>query len=231
MAVTSAGASRPQRPRPPHDRSSSFRLTRAEPRRSRGDDGRGDLVESPEPEGSDAPKVAGQIETPRLPDPIMRRPRADREEKRVTHGNGLRREKKLDPHNPNQRGPSDVHHHVVVLDRHLHGLGDIGALHQFVAVRHFHRVGTNLDASRLAPGLSGADVELPAVPGTAIEQAIEYAIEIEDHDRLASDGDEFLAARRDLAYRGDDMLAHSVGSVVWQRAFPTKLYTAVTELR
>ncbi|MDP1732276.1 MAG: hypothetical protein Q8L54_14110, partial [Devosia sp.] len=27
-----------------------------------------------------------QIETPRSPDPIMRRPSADREEKRVTHG-------------------------------------------------------------------------------------------------------------------------------------------------
>ena len=32
-----------------------------------------------------ARKVAIQIETPRLPNPIMRRPRADREEKRVTH--------------------------------------------------------------------------------------------------------------------------------------------------
>ena len=31
-------------------------------------------------------QVAGQIETPRPPDPILRRPRADREEKRVTHG-------------------------------------------------------------------------------------------------------------------------------------------------
>ena len=74
------------------------------PRRSRGDDGRGDLAESPEPEGSDAPKVAKQIETPRSPDPVMRRPRADREEKRVTRGNGIGREKQLDPINPNQRG-------------------------------------------------------------------------------------------------------------------------------
>ena len=73
------------------------------PRRSRGDDGRGDLAECPEPEGSNARKVAGQIGTPRPPDPIMRRPRADREEKRVTHGNGKRREEQLDPHNPNQR--------------------------------------------------------------------------------------------------------------------------------
>src|SRR5215213_8864327 len=48
-------------------------------------------------------QVAGQIETPRPPDPIMRRPRADREEKRVTYGNGLRREEQLDSNNPNQR--------------------------------------------------------------------------------------------------------------------------------
>jgi hypothetical protein len=34
------------------------------------------------------PKVAGQIETPRLPDPIMRRPCANHEEKQVTYGNG-----------------------------------------------------------------------------------------------------------------------------------------------
>jgi hypothetical protein len=33
----------------------------------------------------------------------MRRPRADREEKRVTYGNGLRLEEQLDPNNPNQR--------------------------------------------------------------------------------------------------------------------------------
>ena len=31
-------------------------------------------------------QVAGQIETPRPPDPVLRRPCADREEKRVTHG-------------------------------------------------------------------------------------------------------------------------------------------------
>jgi len=49
------------------------------------------------------PKVAGQIETPRPPDPIMRRPCADREEKRVTRGNDMRRERQLDLNNPNQR--------------------------------------------------------------------------------------------------------------------------------
>ena len=46
----------------PHDeRSSSFRLTKAEPRRSRGDDGRGDLVESPEPDGSNAPRSRDRL--------------------------------------------------------------------------------------------------------------------------------------------------------------------------
>lgn len=39
-----------------------------------------------------ARKVVKQIETPRLSDPIMRRPRADREEKRVTHGNETSKE-------------------------------------------------------------------------------------------------------------------------------------------
>jgi hypothetical protein len=33
----------------------------------------------------------------------MRRPCADREEKRVIHGNGMRREEQLDQTNPNQR--------------------------------------------------------------------------------------------------------------------------------
>src|ERR1700761_2624500 len=59
-AASSAGASR-QRP-PSHDeRSSSFRLTRADPRRSRGDDGRGDLAESPEPEGNHASRSRDRL--------------------------------------------------------------------------------------------------------------------------------------------------------------------------
>ena len=41
---------------------------------------------------ADDPVLASLAETLRPPDPIMRRPRADREQKRVTHGNGLRRE-------------------------------------------------------------------------------------------------------------------------------------------
>ena len=50
-----------------------------------------------------SPKLAKQIETPRPPDPILRRPCADREEKRVTHGKDIRLEEPLDSPNPNQR--------------------------------------------------------------------------------------------------------------------------------
>src|SRR6516165_2635142 len=75
-APSSVGPNKPQRRYPLHDkRSSSSRLTRAEPRRSRGDDGRGDLAECPEPEGSNAPKVAGQIGTRRFSPFILQRPK------------------------------------------------------------------------------------------------------------------------------------------------------------
>jgi hypothetical protein len=55
-----------------------------------------------------ARKVVKQIGTPCLPDPIMRRPCADREEKRVTRRSDTIRtqsdQEQLDLHNPNQRG-------------------------------------------------------------------------------------------------------------------------------
>jgi len=60
---------------------------------------RRDRPESLEPEGGDALKVAGLA----LLNPIMRRPCADREEKQVTRGNDMRRERQLGPNNPNQR--------------------------------------------------------------------------------------------------------------------------------
>jgi hypothetical protein len=37
-----------------------------------------------------SPQSAGQIETRRPPDPILRRPCTNREEKRVTHGHDMR---------------------------------------------------------------------------------------------------------------------------------------------
>jgi len=55
-----------------------------------------------------ASKVVKQIETPRSSNPIMRRPGADREEKRVTRGGDTDKtigtdQKQLDHSNPNQR--------------------------------------------------------------------------------------------------------------------------------
>jgi hypothetical protein len=50
-------------------------------------------------------KVVEQIETPRSPDPIMRRPCADREEKRGPTGST--KQEQLDLNGPNQRGLSD----------------------------------------------------------------------------------------------------------------------------
>jgi hypothetical protein len=51
-------------------------------------------------------KVVEQIETPRSPDPIMRRPCADREEKRGPTGSTYpaRKQEQLDLNDPNQRG-------------------------------------------------------------------------------------------------------------------------------
>ena len=55
-----------------------------------------------------ARKVVKQIGTPCLPDPIMRRPCADREEKRATRGSDKIRtrtnQEQLDLPDPNQRG-------------------------------------------------------------------------------------------------------------------------------
>ena len=49
-------------------------------------------------------QVAGQIETPRPPDPLLRRPCADREEKRETHGRGMRNKDSLPPAAPDRKG-------------------------------------------------------------------------------------------------------------------------------
>ena len=53
-------------------------------------------------------KVVKQIETSRSPDPIMRRPCADREEKRgpagAIHPETMTEQEQLDRNDPNQRG-------------------------------------------------------------------------------------------------------------------------------
>jgi Transposase IS66 family len=59
-----------------------------------------------------SPQGRGQIEIPRPPDPIMRRPCTDREEKPVTRGSDMIRtvtnQEQLDPSDPNQRGLLEV---------------------------------------------------------------------------------------------------------------------------
>src|SRR6185312_7745549 len=62
-------------------------------------------------------------------------------------------------------------HHVVVLDADRHGLGDIRPGHQPRARLHRDRIGTRTHAGGIAPGLTGADVELPAVPGATDDLA------------------------------------------------------------
>ena len=63
-----------------------------------------------------AGEVVKQIETPRFPDPIMRRPRADREEKRATCGNETSkkldsiRTGRIDFNDPNQRRGHSARH-------------------------------------------------------------------------------------------------------------------------
>lgn len=91
---------RRQRRQPPHDeRSCGFRLKQAGPTSFPWG---GWARRDSEAGGRHAPKAAKQIEAPRPPNPLRRRPRADREVKRATHGKGLRQDRQLDPDNPDQ---------------------------------------------------------------------------------------------------------------------------------
>src|SRR5262245_65930560 len=66
---------------------------------------------------------------------------------------------------------SDVDDEVVLLDRDGEGLGDVRALGQLGAGLDLDRELPRLPGLRIAPGLAGANVELPAVPGAAQELA------------------------------------------------------------
>src|SRR5215213_6487417 len=57
-----------------------------------------------------------------------------------------------------------LYHDVVILYPDWEGLGDKGAFHEFGAWRHRDLILADADAGRIAPGLSGPDVEFPAVP-------------------------------------------------------------------
>src|SRR3954452_6073885 len=97
-------SSRPERGEARHH--ASERVTRIVPA---GDDGRGDLVKSPEP--ADHRKVVDRLRRFALLTPSCGGPSADREEKRVTRGSDKIRtrtdQEQLDLPDPNQRGLLD----------------------------------------------------------------------------------------------------------------------------
>src|SRR3546814_9080109 len=63
--------------------------------------------------------------------------------------------------------PLELDHDIVVFDGDGHRLGDIGTFDEVPPFFHGDREASHLDAVRLAIGLAGPHVELPAVPGTA----------------------------------------------------------------
>src|SRR6185437_4520940 len=67
---------------------------------------------------------------------------------------------------------SDLHHDVFVLDRDREGFRHIRAFHDARPRRDFHRIAAHRHLLRVAPGLAGAHVELPAVPRAAQDLAL-----------------------------------------------------------
>src|SRR5215472_9598623 len=66
---------------------------------------------------------------------------------------------------------SGLDDHVVALDRNRHGLGDVGAGDELRSGLHRDRVAARAHARRITPGLAGAHVEFPAMPGAADDLA------------------------------------------------------------
>src|SRR5690349_7814979 len=66
---------------------------------------------------------------------------------------------------------SELDDDVVVLDDHRIALGHIGALDDGRARLELDVVAAQPGAARIAPGLAGRELELPAVPGAAQELA------------------------------------------------------------
>src|SRR3954453_20600959 len=64
-----------------------------------------------------------------------------------------------------------IHHHVIALHRHCERLGDIRPLHHARTRFDIDRIGAGAKALGVAVGLSGADIEFPAVPGAADDLA------------------------------------------------------------
>src|SRR5262249_61681184 len=65
--------------------------------------------------------------------------------------------------------PRELDDEVILLDRDREGFRDIGPLHQRRPRLDRYLERPRASRVRIAPGLAGADVELPAVPGAAQE--------------------------------------------------------------
>src|SRR5919106_6924620 len=70
-----------------------------------------------------------------------------------------------------QHPSSGLDHHIVLIDAHLEGLGDIGPLDDAAARLDAAGIAPCPGAGGVAPGLAGAEIELPAVPGAADDLA------------------------------------------------------------
>src|SRR5262245_47497003 len=74
---------------------------------------------------------------------------------------------------------SEFDHHILLLNRHRHCLGDVGALDHLGPSGNLRRIGPRPHLGRLAPGLTGPDIELPTVPRAA------YHLAFPDHAEIA----------------------------------------------
>src|SRR5712671_716672 len=138
---------------------------------------------------------------------------------------------------------SQIHHHIIALDRHRDRLRHVRSLHHARPRLDIGGIGFCAKPFGVAVGLAGADIEFPAVPGAAddfawpgifdltgigrlrepdqrpfaqrstlmraaVQQAEEFALDIEHRDRALIDGKEFARARRQLVDRSDDVTGH-----------------------
>src|SRR5882724_6009496 len=66
---------------------------------------------------------------------------------------------------------SQIHHHIIAFHRDLDRLRHIRALHHACARLDVDGIGLGAETLRVAIGLPGADIEFPAMPGTADDLA------------------------------------------------------------
>src|SRR6266403_1865655 len=94
-------------------------------------------------------------------------------------GGHLATSRRVKPAHPSRRAlsraprdeASQVHHHVVAFHRDRDGLRDVRPLHHARAGLDIDWIGFRPEPLRIAIGLTGADIEFPAVPGAADDLA------------------------------------------------------------